>query len=163
MARTDIEWVGRAINVKTNNGTTPDGRAWTLTSFLLERPKMVKGEMKTEKWSMGAFSGLPVTEGDLFRVGIDLERRKKKNSEEWETALIVRWVEAYPEENEVPKKAPTSSPKANTFSSPRPQAQPQSTGFSSTRPSYRNEAPTPSADYSKEQGPEMFSDDDIPF
>ena len=91
---TDVTWVGKATKVKANEGIK-DGRKWESTSFTLEKPYVRDGETKYEKWFMDAWKKLPVEEGKMYWVGCNLVRRKKQNSEDWETRLQCEWVAPY--------------------------------------------------------------------
>lgn len=168
MARTDIEWIGRVENLNTKDWQR-DGRTGTWTGFNLLIPKVVNGESKEAKWYVTSFNNLGITQGDLFRVGIDLERRKKKDSEEWETVLVAKYALPYPEEGQEPKKAPASAPNRPSYgySAPKTSPAPARPTFSREEPKTAPQAtpapaPAQAADTSDPRGPEFF-EDDIPF
>lgn len=156
---TDITWVGRVSNIKKSSGTTQDGREWTRTSFLLSRFKQTNGEQKETKWWVSAFQDFDLTEGDWFVCGLDLERRKKKDSDDFETVLTCRWADPYEAiEEEIP---PAPQPKAQPQRQSAP-AQKPATGYSAPKPQSRGYS-SPAPANPKGVGPEGFEEDNIPF
>lgn len=147
----DFFFTGWVDRIEVTNGNK-NGKEWTKTNFCIHEPFVWNGEQKEESTFLTSFNELNLSEGEWYRVGARL--RKKKGEDGKFAGFDVQAITATmltPSVSEAQKSSQTTRTQAASrqySNAPQPQ---RNNGYQQ-----RTQGPAP-------RGPESFVEDDIPF